>query len=318
MSRSITCRLAVVTSILSLAGCAGQPQAESPITVQMDCGLLPVTVTYVGDRATVIAGETTLELARVRSASGAKYQQADDEQTFFWSKGDSAQLQIAGRPWPECVRHGALPAPFQARGNEPFWHVEVNHGQLTLRTPGNPEPDPVPSHHQTLTDHGHRFSATVDGLDLVLDVHREVCQDSMSGMPYPYRAELLLNQALARGCAGQPEHLLQGAEWTVTALDGEPVAGNASATIEFFNDGLVAGRAFCNRYTGRHELSGEGVRIGPLASTKMACAGPLMTLENHLLQRLEQVNRFDIGADGELILSTTGGQQVTARLHVEP
>jgi heat shock protein HslJ len=75
------------------------------------------------------------------------------------------------------------------------------------------------------------------------------------------------------------ENLLQGAAWRVIAIDDELVAEDAIGTIEFFADGLVAGQAFCNRFSGRHALSGEGLRIGPLASTRMACSEPLMTLE---------------------------------------
>lgn len=317
MSQPITGRLAVIASILSLAGCAGQPQTENPVTVQMDCGLQPITAVYTGDHATVMVGDVTLELAAAISASGAKYQQPDNDQTYLWGKGDTALLQIAGRAWPMCVRQGTLTDPFQARGNEPFWQVEVHRDQLTLRTPANSEPGPVTVRHQPMSDHGHRFTASVDGLDLVLDIQPDICHDTMTGMPYPYRAELVVNQALAQGCAGEPKRLLQGAEWTITSLNGEPVDAETSATIEFFSDGLVAGRAFCNRFTGKHQLTGERLRIGPLASTKMACGGSSMALENQLLQQLAQVNRFNISASGELLLYTNNERSITARLAIE-
>src|SRR5690606_8939765 len=125
---------------------------------------------------------------------------------------------------------------------------------------------------------GMRISAQVDGVEVVLDIYQQLCKDSMTGMPYPYRAELAHGQILAQGCAGAPENLLQGAAWRVIAIDDELVAEDAIGTIEFFADGLVAGQAFCNRYSGRHTLSGEGLRIGPLASTRMACSEPLMAL----------------------------------------
>ncbi|MFO7580168.1 MAG: META domain-containing protein, partial [Nitrosomonas halophila] len=58
-------------------------------------------------------------------------------------------------------------------------------------------------------------------------------------------------------------------------------------------------------------------RIGPLASTRMACSEPLMTLENRLIQHLEQVIRFDIGTDGELVLITADNRRISARLKLD-
>lgn len=313
MSPSTVFRLATVASALALAGCAGPSQTDAPLTVQMECGLLPITVTYAGERATVVADDLTLDLVATRSASGAKYAQADNEETYLWNKGERATLQIDGRSWPQCLTADTPPDPLEARGNEPFWNVSISNHQLALRTPANQDPTPVATQHQPITNGAHRFTARVDGLDLVLDVHPEVCRDTMSGMPYPYRAELVLDQAMAQGCAGDPERLLQGMEWAVNAINGQPVGGDVAATFQFFGDGLIAGRAFCNRFNGQYQLSGEGLRVGPLASTKMACPEPLMDLEHQLLQQLGQVVRFDILSPGELVLHTSEGQSISAR-----
>lgn len=317
MPRFIILCLATLAWVCSLAGCATRPHATQALTVQMDCGRLPVTVTYADEHATVLAGETKLALKAVRSASGAKYQLPDNEQTFFWSKGNGAYLQIAGRPWPDCIERGSLPDRLQARGNEPFWMTDVHGGQLTLRTPGHPDPTPVTGHRQALANGGIRINAQADGVEVVLDIYQQLCKDSMTGMPYPYRAELAHGQTRAQGCAGAPENLLQGAAWRVIAIDDELVAEDAIGTIEFFADGLVAGQAFCNRFSGRHTLSGEGLCIGPLASTRMACSEALMALENRLIQHLEQVIRFDIGTDGELVLITADNRRISARLKLD-
>lgn len=314
MSRVTLYRAAAVTSALMLAGCAGTPQTEAPLTVQMECGLLPIAVTYAGERVTVTADHLSLELVATRSASGAKYQQADNEDTYLWNKGERAILQVDGHTWPQCLTAGTPPNPLEARGNEPFWYIEINNQQLVLRTPADQDTAPVTVRHQPITNGTHRFTATIDGIDLVLDVHPGVCHDTMTGMPYPYRAELALDQAMAQGCAGQPEQLLQGAQWSVTTMSGQPVTDDTAATLQFFHDGLVAGQAFCNRFTGQHQLGGEGLRIGPLASTRMACPQPLMDLEQQLLQQLDQVVRFDVLNSGELILHTSEGQSITAQL----
>ncbi len=316
MPGNLTRLFALTAATFGLTGCVAEQQTTNPTTTELDCGLLPITVTWSDDDAHVRAGEVQLELTRTVTASGAKYVKPDDDETWLWSRGDSATLQITGRTWPECVRRGQLPASLQARGNEPFWLVSLERDQLTLRTPETPDPEAVPFESSALPGGGHRIAATVDLGTLVLDIHPELCRDTMTGMPYPYRAERVLDQALAQGCAGAPESLLQGAEWTVTALDGEAVPEDAVGTLEFFHDGLVAGRGFCNRYSGQHQLSGEGLSIGPLMSTKMACAEPAMTLENRFLQHLQQVTRFDIGDTGELQLYSGDGTTIQARLNV--
>jgi heat shock protein HslJ len=49
-------------------------------------------------------------------------------------------------------------------------------------------------------------------------------------------------------------------------------------------------------------IGGEGVAFGALAGTKMACPEPLMAVEQRWLEMLQTVTRFDIDAEGALIL----------------
>lgn len=50
--------------------------------------------------------------------------------------------------------------------------------------------------------------------------------------------------------------------WTL--IDGD-------ATIQFFEDGTVSGKAPCNRFSGEHKTTYPDTSIGPLAVTRMAC-----------------------------------------------
>lgn len=52
--------------------------------------------------------------------------------------------------------------------------------------------------------------------------------------------------------------------------------------------------------------------IGPLASTRMACAPALMNQEERFLNLLDQVNSVRIGQQGQLLLSTPGGESIRA------
>lgn len=84
-------------------------------------------------------------------------------------------------------------------------------------------------------------------------------------------------------------------------------------TIEFDAEGRVSGHAACNQYTAGYELSGEGLSIDTVAATRMACAEPRMSLEHRFLNMLAQVQRFDIGQQGELVLIGPDGQMTAVQ-----
>lgn len=92
---------------------------------------------------------------------------------------------------------------------------------------------------------------------------------------------------------------------------------NAEVTLEF--DAVtrrLAGRSGCNRYNAAFELSGEGLSIGPAASTRMACAPDLMAQEQQFLADLQRISRFDIDPSGALLLFANDQQDplVVARI----
>src|SRR5262245_36750565 len=62
------------------------------------------TVSVQGSAAEVqlhVKGETFL-VALTPSASGAKYQAADDSTTFYWNHGATSLVQVRGEQMPEC------------------------------------------------------------------------------------------------------------------------------------------------------------------------------------------------------------------------
>lgn len=58
--------------------------------------------------------------------------------------------------------------------------------------------------------------------------------------------------------------------------------------VRFSADNQASGNGGCNRFFGRYELSGSTFRIGPLASTRKACAGDVMEREQAFLRDLER------------------------------
>lgn len=185
--------------------------------------------------------------------------------------------------------------PFTARGNEPFWSLTVTPDGTTYTdmegtTLTGPYAEPAVD--------GSTFAfATAAG---ALGLTESLCRDSMSGMPYPFTVTLTRDGADLPGCAGDPARLLAG-DWVVTRLDGAALPKGADVTLSF-DAGRIAGVAACNRFTGSFTLTGEGLAIGPVAGTRMACPAPLMDTESAVYAAFARVTQFDIAPDGSLLL----------------
>ncbi|HEY9121194.1 MAG TPA: META domain-containing protein [Marinobacter sp.] len=206
---------------------------------------------------------------------------------------------------------GAIELPFIARGNEPFWRAIVEPGQLVLERMGEP---PVELRYETThrSAVGRTFRAAGEGIRITLVTARQLCHDSMTGMPYPNQVRLEVNGGPVSGCGGDPERLLKGAEWVVEDIGGSGLIDHSKVTIEFMSANQVAGNASCNQFRGSWKLTGEGLRLSRMASTGKSCAPALMTQESRFLSLLSDVTRFDIGRHGELLLIASDGRMITA------
>jgi heat shock protein HslJ len=98
---------------------------------------------------------------------------------------------------------------------------------------------------------------------------------------------------------------LAGSEWTLSSLDNRPLPAGARPPTLLFGDARVSGLGGCNRYTGTVTAKRPGtLSVGPLATTKMACAGPAMDVEDRYLAALATVSQCALVA-GRLQLSGT-------------
>ena len=106
-------------------------------------------------------------------------------------------------------------------------------------------------------------------------------------------------------CASPPKRasgrVLEGTYWRLTELRGQPIAainGPREPHIVFAADGgRVSGSAGCNRFSGPYK-AGDRLELGPLMSTKMACADDrLNRQETDFLRVLQSTSRYDIAGD---------------------
>lgn len=290
-----------------------QPWEAVAFASRLDCGPRTARVGIVrrdGSDVTrlTIDGER-YEMSSVVSASGARYEAAGDPTTQLWVKGDRATLTLRGETLPECAVARDAPDAIRARGNEPNWRLELGTALLfvgpDLRIEGTAPP-------AQFVNGVRQHAGIVNGRSINVALTPRVCRDSMSGMPHPFTAEVVVSGRAFRGCGGEPEALLIGVEWVVEGIDGTLI-DRSRATLEFGVDGRLAGRASCNAYTTTYKLTGESLTIGATATTTMSCAPSLMEQEQRFLDILQRVRTFDVTDTGALVLHDDRGRKVTAR-----
>lgn len=280
---------------------------------RLDCGLRVARVGIVrrdgGDFTRLTIDGERFELKSVVSASGARYEATVDPATQLWVKGDRATLTLRGETLPECTVVRDAPDAVRARGNEPNWRLELGTALLFVGPDVRLEGTAPPAQ---FVDGVRQHAGIVNGRSINVALAPRVCRDTMSGMPHPLTAEVIVSGRTFRGCGGEPETLLTGVEWVVEDIGGALI-DRSRATLEFGVDGRLAGRASCNAYTTTYKLTGESLTIGATATTMMSCAPSLMDQERRFLDFLQRVQRFDIDGTGALVLHDDRGRKVTAR-----
>jgi heat shock protein HslJ/membrane-bound inhibitor of C-type lysozyme/uncharacterized lipoprotein YbaY len=313
---------------VSVSGSAGEvdvgtlrlaPARPIAFASTLRCGDRIATLGVLRERWTLVVDGREIALRETKTASGARWEAYGDPRTWVWNRGDRTQLTLDGVAWPECAATppgaGAAPiaVPFVARGNEPFWRLDLDARRVRFVPGLDAAPVEAPAPAPRAAGAGRRWDADAPGGRLSIIATDRVCQDTMAGMPHPATVTVEWAGRRHEGCGGEPASLLRGPEWIVEDVDRGGVIDRSRATIAFGATGRVAGRASCNDYTGRWTLDGESLRIAELAVTARSCAPALMNQEARFLERLRTVRRFELAPDGALVLRDDGAGRVLAR-----
>ena len=291
-----------------------RPFEPSRFNARMRCGdtEVEIEIGLADDHVRMRIEGETIDLFTVPAASGAKFAAKNDPDTYFWSKGNSASVGLGGDTLPECV--AAVPVektPFTARGNEPGWMLKISGDRLRLTLDYGAREVEAALPAPVITDRTTVYQLPEQGINL--RIREDRCSDTMTGMPYPNSVVLEFEGQRLNGCGGEPRALLEGPEWTVNSLAGDPLPDEVSVSINFLEDDRVAGSSGCNRFMGGYELTGEGLSFGQIAGTMMACPEPQMKTEQHFLELLRGVTRFEITPDGGLLLITSDDERISAK-----
>jgi len=203
--------LLALAGLLSLAACAapsGNKQGPGKVLVFECVGGVEFVADIHRQQTWLFLPGQTLSLPRATSGSGARYA---NRQISFWSKGDSALLDIPGDKTFDCsVNHKRSiwedaklrGIDFRAVGNEPGWMLEMDREWIVLETdygtkhfrfPATP-PTSAPQNRRS------RFQTTAEEHDLEVLLEAKECRDSMSGERFETSVQVELDGEVLLGC----------------------------------------------------------------------------------------------------------------------
>lgn len=107
---------------------------------------------------------------------------------------------------------------------------------------------------------------------------------------------------------------LEGTSWTATGVNngsgGVESTALTGAISASFAGGALSGNAGCNQYNAKYETSGsDGLTISNVATTRMACADDVMTLESQYTAALAKVTNYSISGDKLTLTDADGATQ---------
>lgn len=109
---------------------------------------------------------------------------------------------------------------------------------------------------------------------------------------------------------------IEGPVWWLTRLNDQPVAPGGEpqrdAQVAFDrSSGRVSGSGGCNRISGTFTRTGSALRIGQLASTRMACVDPARSdTEAQFVQALQTTASYRLAGPGRMNLLDASGRTV--------
>jgi heat shock protein HslJ len=123
----------------------------------------------------------------------------------------------------------------------------------------------------------------------------------------------LLLAALAAtlaGCATDRPQLETGRTYQVEWIGERPLIDRSHLTITLGDDNRAYGNAGCNHWFASYSLEGDTLSFGAAGSTRKMCAPALMEQEQHFLDALGKVQRWDISPIDQLRLWPAEGKPI--------
>jgi heat shock protein HslJ len=106
---------------------------------------------------------------------------------------------------------------------------------------------------------------------------------------------------------GSAALFVPGSQWRIVEVNGRPTVADREATLGLAEGGLISGSTGCNRFSGRFRVEGGAMVTSPMATTRMACMGPVEAQERDILAVLTAQPAIQPGPGGAVRLQSQDG-----------
>ncbi len=94
---------------------------------------------------------------------------------------------------------------------------------------------------------------------------------------------------------------MTGITWRPTVVGAEEFPDDSGIFVLFAVDGSINGNGGCNSFFGSLEKTDDGIAVGELGSSRMACPEAIMDREMAFMQSLQNAVHFELGDDRLLL-----------------
>lgn len=108
------------------------------------------------------------------------------------------------------------------------------------------------------------------------------------------------------GCSVEPLTLQNDVTYIAEWIGDDPVVGRNPVSLTFSED-RAYGNAGCNHWFASYQLDGQTLRFSEIGSTRKICAEHIMKQEQHFLELLSQIERWDVSKIDQLRFWPTEG-----------
>jgi len=249
----------------------------------------------------------------------AEHTENDNEEITSTSQDEPQNISFKMKLWNQGI-------DFYARGNEPFWAVDIdldkgirfsNLDGLIIETTSL-------EIHEAADAKVIRISGVGDSWEIIVTIMEEECSDTMSDEKFRNSVKVEIKKegeeeyAPYKGC-GQyvPDYRIHDI-WVLVEANGNKINSDrfpekGSPTFEFYaEEGRVSGHAGCNNFNSTFYRTGKDIlNFEPFAMTRMMC--PDMELEDLIAQSVAG-NRIKYEVKNlELTLTGYDGNVLTFR-----
>jgi len=99
---------------------------------------------------------------------------------------------------------------------------------------------------------------------------------------------------------------MTGTTWRPTIVGTEEMPADSGMFVQFAVDGSIKGNGGCNSFFGSLQKKDDGIVVGELGSSRMACPETVMDRESAFMQALQNAVVFETGDDRLQLIDDAG------------